>query len=296
MIKRVSTKGHALTSICKFVGISRQAYYRKLQKTVAKNNMYNTLEKVVIENRKVKSRAGLRTIYHKEGLSTSLGVNRFEQQMSARGHALTPYKSDIKTTDSRGKTYIFDNLIEGYKVNNENQVIVGDITYYQNQTGLYYIFQFTDYYTLEIKGLIGSKNMEGINADRCLRQVFKYNKQNKYDYGMIVHTDGGGQYRSHRYQIMLKKAGILPSQAKNCFENGLAERVNGVIKNEYLIDHDIRSVNHLNRVLKQIQETANGLWPSKTLGYKTPKQYADSIRRLNVNERVVKIVKIVQQK
>jgi len=294
VMSRMYTKGHTLTTICKFIGISRQAYYKRLSKIVIKTDLYNALENVVIENRKVKSRVGLRTIYKKENLSTLLGVNQFESQMSARGHALKPYRSYIKTTDSRGKFYIFDNLIEGCSINNENQIIVGDITYYQNESGLYYIFLFTDYYTTEIKGIIGSTNMEGINAEKCLRAVYKYNNQNKYDYKMIVHTDAGTQYRSHKFQNMLRKSAIRPSHAKNCFENGLAERVNGIIKNEYLVDYDIKNVNHLNRVLKQVQKEANSLWPSKTLGYRTPEQYANWIRQLDVKDRPVKLVKTVQ--
>ncbi len=78
-------------------------------------------------------------------------------------------QSYIKTTDSRGGQYKFDNLIAGTQVQEKNHVIVGDITYYQNASGLYYIFHFIDYYNLEVKGLLGSKNMESINAEKCLR-------------------------------------------------------------------------------------------------------------------------------
>lgn len=287
------TQGYGLTSVCDFVGISRQAYHKRLQKQSSKELFYQSLEQVVLQNRQKKSRAGLRSIYHKEQFSSLLGINQFEQEMSARGLALKPFKSFIKTTDSRGHHYKFDNLISGIDITNENQVIVGDITYYQNASGLYYIFQFQDYYTLEVKGLLGSKNMEGINADKCLMQVFHYNKQHRYNYCLIIHTDGGSQYRSHRFQGMLAKAQIRPSHAKNCLENGLSERLNGIVKNEYLVDYEIKNVNHLNRVLSKIKHQINNEWPSKTLGYKTPKQYALFIREMNINERPVKTVKQV---
>jgi len=287
-------QGYSLLLICELVEISRQAYYKRLVSQDSKGDLYNVLEKVVIKNRQQKSRAGLRTIYYKENLSSLLGLNQFEKQMSARGHVLKPYKSYLKTTDSRGHHYKYDNLISGLKINGENQVIVGDITYYQNHTGLYYIFQFMDYYTLEIKGLIGSKNMGGVNAEKCLRQVFAYNHQTKYTYLLILHTDGGGQYRSHKFQKMLKKAKIQPSHAKNCLENGLSERVNGIIKNEYLIDYQIKNVVHLSRVLHQIKHQINEVWPSKTLGYKTPREYAQYNRNLAKSQRPIKIVKNVE--
>lgn len=285
---------YSLTSVCNYVGISRQSYYKRLQRRHTKENLYQSMEQVVKQNRQVKSRAGLRSIYYKEGLFSLLGLNQFEQEMSARGYALKPYKSFMRTTDSRGHHYKFDNLISGIEINNENQVIVGDITYYQNKGNLYYIFQFQDYYTLEIKGLLGSKNMEGINAEKCLRQVFSYNKQYKYNQLLILHTDGGSQYRSHNFQKMLNRAQIRPSHAGNCLENGLSERANGIVKNEYLIDYQIKNENHLNVVLKQIKHQVNQVWPSKTLGYQTPKEYAQWIRERDKTERPVKIVKIVE--
>jgi transposase InsO family protein len=227
-------------------------------------------------------------------LSSSLGLNQFEREMSVRGYALKPYKSYIKTTDSRGHHYKYDNFIAGMLLQGENQVIVGDITYYQNASGLYYIFHFIDYYTLEVKGLVGSINMEGINAEKCLRQVFDYNNKRNYNYQLFLHTDGGSQYRSHNFQKMLRRAQIRPSHAQNCLENGLSERENGILKNEYLVDYDIKSVSHLNRVLDRIKQQINEVWPSKTLGYRTPKQYAEWTREMSKNKRPSKTVKIVE--
>ena len=295
-MKETIHQGHTVSSICNYIGISRQSYYKRLQKRGIKNNLYNSLEKLVIANRKIKSRVGLRTIYHKEKMSTLLGINKFETEMSYRGYSLKPYKSFVKTTDSRGYYYRFDNLISGVDISDENLVIVGDIAYYQSNSVNYYIFHFADIYTHEIKGIIGGKTMEGINAEKCLRQVFMYNKTSKYNYEMILHTDAGSQYRSHKFQKMLRSSQLLPSHAGNCFENGLSERINGIIKNEYLIDYDIKSVSQLNKALKQIQKDINTLWPSRVLGNRTPVEYSNYIRELAPSDRPVKTIKIVQKK
>jgi transposase InsO family protein len=286
-------QGYSLGSVCDFIGISPQAYHKRLQHEKVRNSLYQSLEQIVVENREIKSRAGLRTIYYKEKLHSLLGINQFEQQMSMRGYALNPIKSFIKTTDSRGHHYKFDNLIAGIELNGENQVIVGDITYYRHNSKLYFIFQFQDFYTLELKALLGSENMEGVIAEQCLRQVFTYNKQRKYNHSLILHTDGGSQYRSHEFQGMLRAAQIRPSHAKNCFENGLSERMNGIVKNEYLIDYNIKSLHHLNSVLAKIKHQVNAVWPSKVLGYRTPKEFAQWTRELRMNERPVKLVKTV---
>ena len=293
MIK-MRTQGYSLTDLCNYARISRQAYYKQISRQDDKEQLYQELEQIVIENRSVKSRAGLRSIYYKENLSALLGVNQFEQQMSTLGYALKPYRSRFKTTDSRGQYYKFNNLISGLDLQRENHVIVGDITYYQNVGKLYYIFQFQDYYTMEIKGLLGNLNMEGVNAERCLRQVFNYNRQRKYNYKLIIHTDKGSQYRSRKFQFMLRQAQILPSHAGSCFENGLSERTNGILKNEYLTDYDIRSVSQLNSVLKKIKHQINEVWPSKTLGYKTPKQFAKWTREQKEGARPIRTVKIVK--
>lgn len=293
---KMRTQDYSLSSICSYVGISRQAYHKRISRQDAKEQRYQKAEQIVINNREVKSRAGLRSIYYKENLSVLLGVNQFEQQMSALGYALKPYRSHFKTTDSRGHYYKFNNLISGLNLQRENQIIVGDITYYQNAGKLYYIFQFQDYYTMEIKGLLGSLTMEGINAEKCLRQVFDYNLQRKYNYKLILHTDRGSQYRSHKFQSMLRIAQIRPSHAGNCFENGFSERTNGIVKNEYLIDYDIKSVSQLNKILKKIKYQINQVWPSKTLGYKTPFQFAQWIRTQKEENRPIRTVKKVKQK
>lgn len=280
-MRRVILKGYKVASICEYIGITRQAYHKRINRTENKSSLYYSLEKTVIKNRQLRSRVGLRTIYHKEGLSTLLGVNRFEKEMSIRGYALKPYKSYLKTTDSRGHHHKYDNLISGINVTGLNQVIVGDITYYTNTSGRYYIFLFTDLYSLEIKGIIASTNMLGIYAEKCLGQVVKYNKTKQYDSKMILHTDGGSQYRSNAYQGMLKEMGILPSQSISCFENGLAERMNGIVKNEYLNDYSITNVKQLNKVLKTIQAQHNQVWPSPKLGWRTPWAYARWIRSLS---------------
>jgi len=290
-MKNLIGKGYRLVEMCSMTGISRQAYYKRLKKESHDTRLYDQVEAFVIKNRKEKSRAGLRAIYYKEGLATMLGVNRFEKQMSLRGHALKPYRSFMKTTDSRGHHYKFGNLIMGKEVNGTNQVIVGDITYYRNHSNLFFIFTFTDIYSLDIKGIYGSKNMEGKNAERCLRQVMRYNNQYKYNWQLIIHTDAGGQYRSDAFQLMLTHAGIIPSHAETCLENGLAERINGITKNEYLIDHNIKNVRQLNTVLKHIQYQHNEVWPSSKLGWVTPRQYAQWTDGLSPRKRPVKKVK-----
>lgn len=93
---------------------------------------------------------------------------------------------------------------------------------------------------------------------------------------------------------MITQAHVKPSHAQYCFENGLSERENGIIKNEYLVDYDIKSVSPLNHVLKKIKNEINQVWPSKVLGYKTPECYAAYVKTIPKAKRPLKIIKIVE--
>lgn len=289
-------QGYSLSVICRQLELSRQAYYKRLKSEEIRSDKNIQAEEIVIAERQRKSRIGLRSIYYKNNMSKLLGINKFEQEMSKRGYALKPYKSYIKTTDSRGHHHKYKNLISGMQINSANQLIVGDITYYMSNGILYYIFQFIDYFTLELKGVIADITMEGKSAEKCLRQVFKYNSKSTYNHLLILHTDGGSQYRSNKFQSMLNKAKVKPSHAKNCLENGLAERVNGIIKNEYLIDYDIKSLKKLNTVLRKIKYQINNVWPSKTLGYKTPVEFANKMSNLKKQQRPIRFIKQVENK
>jgi len=294
-MKNLALKGYSVTELTNLIGISRQGYYKRVKAQAKYSVEIRDMEKLVKKERSRKSRAGLRTIFHKNNLNGLVGVNRFETQMSKLGYALRPYRSFIKTTDSRGHHYKFDNLVEGMSVNGSNQVVVGDITYYRVGSVLYYIFIFTDLYTLEIKGINASKDMLGINAEKCLRQVFAYSKRKKFNNKMIIHTDGGTQYRSNAFQMMLREAQISPSHAKNCLENGLSERINGIVKNEYLNDYSIKSLPQLNKILKQIANANNKDWPKEKLGWRTPVDFSRWTHNLPKEKRPVFMVKKVEQ-
>ena len=100
--------GYSVTYLIDFLGISRQGYYKRIKAQKESSVMVSEMENLVKKERSRKSRAGLRAIFHKNNLNGLVGINRFETQMSNLGYALRPYRSFIKTTDSRGQHYKFD--------------------------------------------------------------------------------------------------------------------------------------------------------------------------------------------
>jgi len=268
--------------VFKMLNISKQYYHEQCAKISIQEHLIDQMEEQVVITRKSKSRAGLRTIWHKESLARQIGLNRFEKSMSARGYALPPVKKWIKTTDSRGHFGKCENLIKGLLLCGPNQLVVGDISYFKD----YYIFSLTDAYTLEIVALRGSTDMQSIHAERCLKDITSYRKCSSFNFKLIVHTDMGSQYRSKKYIELAKTLKVKRSMGKSCLDNGLAERVNGILKNDFLVDYSITSLRGLDKALRQIKQDHNMVWPSAKLGYVTPNQFNKNMSELEEGKRV----------
>ena len=115
-------------------------------------------------------------------------------------------------------------------------------------------------------------------------QLLKVRKKENLQ-GMIHHTDAGSQYLSKAYKAELEKYGTRISIAKNCLENGSAEQLNGVVKNDYLINYEIRNVKHLNKILQKIKKLINEEKPVALLGYRTPIEFEKYIKGLSNKDR-----------
>lgn len=201
--------------------------------------------------------------------------------MSDLGLAQKQKKKWIKTTISVKHQY--PNLINGIELSEINYVVAGDITYYHTGGQQYYIFTLKDLYSKRVLGLYGSKNMYAECALEAFKQMRKERREDLR--GMIHHTDAGSQYLSKIYKAELAKNGIQISVAKNCLENGSAEQLNGVIKNDYLDSYDIRNENKLNKVLQEIKRLINEEKPVELLDYRTPIEFEKYIEGLSKGNR-----------
>ena len=238
------------------------------------------IEKIVIA-RKTHKKMGARSLYHNLKI-TEMGVNRFEQFISDNGLSVKRTKKRIITTHGQYEEHD-KNLINGLVLNNVNQVIAGDITYFILDDKTYYIFTLKDMYSKRIVGLYGSENMLALNAIIVLKQALKLRGKNIAD--CIHHSDAGKQYKSNAYKDLLNTNGLVMSIAGNCLQNGMAEQLNGVLKNDYL-DRDIKNVKILNRRLKKIMQLINYERPVAALNYMTPVEFEASLGENNMNKKI----------
>ena len=220
-----------------------------------------------------------------------MGINKFEKIVSRNGLSVVLKRKRIITTDGlyeKSDT----NLINGLILNKINQVIAGDITYLILDHITYYIFTLKDMYSKRIVGLYGSDTMLAVNAVKTLKQVIKTRKQSIN--GCIHHSDAGSQYKSKAYKKVLKTNKITMSIAEDCLQNGMAEQLNGVLKNSYMTN-GIKSVRDLNKKLNEIKRLINQERPVKALGYKTPVEFEQWLKTQQIPPKI-KLYDFIKEK
>lgn len=210
-----------------------------------------------------------RAMYYKIQPQT-IGRDKFEMLCHEWGFVIEKPKNYHRTTNSNG-VIRFDNLMLGYTVTGMNQAFVSDITYYELDK-FYYLTFILDAYTRYIVGYSISDRLTTEQTTLpALKQAIKTRKNNLPP-NIIFHSDGGGQYYDKGFLALTKKHHFKNSMCECAYENGKAERINGVIKNNYL---KFRKIQNYAELVKEVDRTVslyNDEKPHKELKYKTPKE------------------------
>ena len=180
-------------------------------------------------------------------------------------------KASCKTTDSYHRFHKYNNLVKEMEVTAPNQVWVSDITYIRTINGFCYLALITDMYSRKIVGYDISDSLE---LSGCLRALKLALKTARPAAGLVHHSDRGIQYCSNLYVNELKKRKIKISmtEEKHCYENALAERVNGILKDEFYLDQCFFSTKHACMATKSAIDIYNSKRLHLSLAYKTPNE------------------------
>jgi transposase InsO family protein len=203
----------------------------------------------------------------------SMGRDQFERFCMESGFRLNQLKNYRVTTNSLGVTR-FPNLIKDKKVTGVNQVFVSDITYYEIGDNTFYLTLIMDLYNREIVGCSASDNLrtESTTIPALHMMIKERGKANLKD--AVFHSDGGGQYYSTDFKKLTKDLKMRNSMTEEkVFENPHAERLNGIIKNNYLYPYGPTNLSSLRRELKRAVHMYNTGKPHRAIGRQTPKDY-----------------------
>lgn len=264
-------------------GISKQAFHKRIKRAELKTISMSKIEVIVRDLRKDHPRMGSRPMYHKLRIK-EMGINKFENIIKESGLGLKQKKRRIITTHSDPYHKHYPNLTYGIKLNGINQLWVSDITYWLGEIDTYYITLIQDVYSRRILGYHADDNMYAENNLKVLKQSINTRGINKYK-GLIHHSDKGSQYTCKEYERKLNDAAIDISMANNSIENPYAERLNGIIKNDYLAFQHIFDLTSLNTALNRVVWLYNYSRPHSELEYMTPVEFEEHILQVNLNER-----------
>jgi putative transposase len=229
---------------------------------------------MVREERKVQSRVGgvtlhvaLKPSFKASGLK--IGRDSLFDILREHDMLIKPKKSTCRTTYSYHRFYTYKNLVKDMEVTRPNQVWVSDIAYVRTISGFCYLALITDMYSRKIVGYDLSDSLE---LAGCLRALQKALKAARPATRLVHHSERGIQYCSNQYVDELKKNGIEISMTEenHCYENAIAERVNGILKDEFYLDQCFYSTSHACNAAKNPIEIYNSKRLHLSLGYKTP--------------------------
>jgi transposase InsO family protein len=198
-----------------------------------------------------------------------IGRDRLFELLRAHNLLIRRRRHPKQTTWSGHRLRKYGNLIRDLELNRPNQVYVADITYLQTLEGYCYLALLTDAYSRKIVGYDVSRSLcfEG-----CLRALQMALAPLSAPIQLIHHSDRGIQYCSHAYVDLLTTHGIQISMTEelHVYENAKAERVNGILKSEFLLGECLASIDLAEKMVKEAIQIYNNERLHLSLDYQTP--------------------------
>lgn len=204
-------------------------------------------------------------------IDASMGRDKFFDLLRQWGLLVQRRRKYAVTTQSQHWYRVYKNKLQDVVINRPHQAWVCDITYVRVRKGFVYLFLITDAYSRKI---IGWELRDNLGLEGALNALGMAIKQCPHPNGLIHHSDRGFQYCSHEYVSRLKAKSIEISMAEagNCYENAMAERVNGILKNEYGLGETFGDEKDARQATREGIKAYNEQRPHWSLGLKIPAQ------------------------
>jgi transposase InsO family protein len=260
--------------LCGLFGRSRQGYYQRIKYNYKAEVKSEILLQLVEKERKLMPRLGGRKLLHliQPGLPEELYLGRdlFFEFLRERNLLVRKKRYRTRTTFSNHWLRKYPNLIKEFKPERANQLWVSDITYIVTAEGFGYLSLITDAYSRKIIGWSLGENLESKHTVKALEMAIK--QLPKGTRNLYHHSDRGVQYCCDEYVKILKKNHIQISMTENGdpLENAIAERVNGILKDEWLTRMKLKTRSEARSQLEQIIRIYNEVRPHSSLDMKTP--------------------------
>lgn len=266
-----------MSSACKHWGVSRQSYYQQLQASEQRRERTDTVIELVRSVRLRQPRIGTRKLHHLlrqplEQAQARLGRDALFDVLRQARLLVAPRRAYHKTTHSHHRFRRHPNLLKAgpgqVRPEGSEQVWVADITYLPIDKGFVYLSLVTDAWSRKIVGHYVHDSLQTEQVSQALKEALKTRQTRQ---ALVHHSDRGIQYCSNGYQKIHQRHGIICSMTDgyDCYQNALAERVNGILKMEFLLQRPA-DLAQARKMVQQSVQIYNRERPHQSLQLKTP--------------------------
>lgn len=266
--------GISVSELCERVGMSRQNYYavRCLRQRRQIDEAF--ILELVRRERHMQPRLGGRKLLHLlqadlEEAGVDVGRDRFFELLAEHDLLVAAKPGAPHTTNSRHSLPVFANRFKDISLQSSNEAWVSDLTYIRTDEGFLYAALITDAYSRKI---VGSHIGDSLEAEGCLHALDQALRELPVGKQPLHHSDRGCQYCCHEYvkRLLARGLEISMTQVMHCYENALAERVNGILKQEYEMDRKFRTKAQAKAAFEQAVWLYNHRRPHLRLNYRFP--------------------------
>jgi putative transposase len=259
-----------VTKVSRLFGYRRQNFYKRFKEQSLKQDQGAQVLAYVLRERIRMPRLGTRKLKYRIALQgLHYGRDKLFDLLRSNQLLIKPLRSYTKTTYSKHWMKKYSNLIKHSNITAPNQAWVSDITYIRTDEGYNYLSLVTDKFSRKIVGYDFSDNLKAEGTIRALQMAID---QLDSQHCLIHHSDRGLQYCSHEYQQLLAQHHIKPSMTEQYdpYENALAERMNGILKTEFLLEGGFPTSRLARLAVEESIATYNQIRPHMSLNMKTP--------------------------
>ena len=271
-----SESKRAVSAICQRFEVSRAAFYKAAKARSRKEINEGLILALVRQEREVNPCAGTKKVLvairpelRKAGFD--IGKNNLNKLLKREGMLIAPRKVfHCRTTKQDPSLVPSPNLVKNMVIDRPDQALCSDITYIYTEEGFIYLSLLMDMFAKDIVGWAMSDTLETESGPlAALKMAAKAVGPGKE---VVTHSDRGCQYGSHAYRALLDALGWKSSMTEelHCYENGMAERLNGILKGEYFLDRHFKTKAEARKAVEEAIWIYNHRRLHEKLNYKTP--------------------------
>ncbi|MEX8517913.1 MAG: IS3 family transposase [Leptothrix sp. (in: b-proteobacteria)] len=278
-------EGLSVSRACHHIGLSRQAFYQAQRRTAERRERAQTVVQLVQAQRIRQPRLGTRKLHHvlREPLQQAgiaLGRDALFDVLRHARMLVPTRRAYHKTTDSHHRFRRHPNLVKDgpdqIKATRSEQLWVADITYLPTSGPFVYLSLVTDAHSRKIVGWHVHDSLRTEEVAQALKMALR-GRQTRQP--LVHHSDRGIQYCATDYQALHRRHGLICSMTDgdDCYQNALAERVNGILKNELLLQRPA-DLTQARRMVAESIHIYNHERPHLSLKMQTP----DAVHRASI--------------